>query len=141
MTEQLLKDYLYHIYESNPFVGLLDMAISQMEKGCVTMTMPVESDRHTNLYHMAHGGALASLADTAMGLACCTTGKKVVTLDMSMNFIRSAEPQAAVSAVGKVVHNGSRTMVAETDIMAGDGGLVLKARGTYFVVGSFLAEE
>lgn len=141
MTEQVLKDYLYHIYKSNPFVSLLNMSIAKLEQGCVTMVMPVEKDRHTNLYHVAHGGALASLADTAMGVACCTTGKKVMTLDMSMNFIRAAQPQAAVSAVGKVVHDGSRTMVAETDIVDGNGGLVLKARGTYFVIGSFLTEE
>jgi acyl-CoA thioesterase len=143
MTEQLLllKEHLSKIYDQNPYVRLLQMSIIEFEEGRATLSMPVIGDQHTNLFHVAHGGALASLADTAMGVACATTGKKVLTLEMNLNFIQAAEPQAAIRAIGSVVHNGSRTMVAETDILDGMGNLLVKARGTFFVVGKFLEEE
>ncbi|HWR44178.1 PaaI family thioesterase [Sporomusa sp.] len=140
MTEQLslLKDHVTTLYSHNPFVTLLQMEIVELEAGMAKLSMPVIDGKHTNFYNMAHGGALASLADTAMGMACVTTGKKVVTLDMNLNYIRSAECQEAIIAVGTLIHNGSQTMVAEADIFDGTHNLIVKARGTFFVTGTFL---
>lgn len=140
MTEQflLVKDHLQNLYDRNPFVKLLQMQVAELEEGMAKLTMPVDPARHTNLYNTAHGGALASLADTAMGIACTTTGKKVVTVDMNMNFIRSANAGEAVSAVGRIIHNGKQTMVAEADIADANGDLVLKARATFFVIGNII---
>ncbi|WP_425058257.1 Acyl-coenzyme A thioesterase PaaI [Sporomusa carbonis] len=141
MANEFLKDHLYEIYNQNPFVDLLQIKIVELQEGAAKLTMPVVNAKHTNLYNVAHGGALASLADTAMGVACATTGKKVLTLDMNMNFIRSAKPRETISAVGRVVHNGTHTMVAETDIVDSMNNLILKARATFFVIGNFLPEE
>ncbi|WP_371371794.1 PaaI family thioesterase [Sporomusa aerivorans] len=140
MLEQsmLLKDHLLKLYSQNAFVTLLKMEILTLDTRLAKLSMPVLADMHTNLYQTAHGGALASLADTAMGMACATTGKKVVTLDMNLNYIRAAECPAALTAVGTVIHDGSRTMVAEADIVDSDGNLIVKARGTFFVTGTFL---
>lgn len=138
MLDQALKEHLLEIYSHNHFVTLLQMQITDLGVNTAKLSMPVIQDKHTNLYNMAHGGALASLADTAMGMACATTGKKVVTLDMNLNYIRGVECQEAITAVGTVIHNGSRTMVAETDILDSMNRLLVKARGTFFVTGSFL---
>jgi uncharacterized protein (TIGR00369 family) len=134
----LLKDHLLKAYAQNAFVNLLKMEIVELDTCLSKLSMPVTEGMHTNLYHMAHGGALASLADTAMGMACATTGKKVVTLDMNLNFIRAAECQEALLAVGTVIHDGNKTMVAEADILDGRQNLIAKARGTFFVTGTFL---
>ena len=75
-----LMEHLSTIYEKNPYLKLLDIHITKLEEGYTEMTMPIVADKHTNLYGIAHGGALASLADTIMGIACATVGKKVVTL-------------------------------------------------------------
>jgi len=138
MTDQflLLKDQVYKTYDQNPFIHLLQIKIVELEEGMAKLTMPIVT-KHTNLYNVAHGGALASLADTAMGVACSTTGKKVLTLDMNMNFIRTAKPQEMIIAVGRIIHNGTHTMVAETDIVDDMNKLILKARATFFVVGEF----
>jgi len=138
MTDQLLqlKDHLKKLYSNNPFVSLLQMEVVEIQAGSVKLSMPVEN-HHTNLYKIAHGGALASLADTAMGMACASTGKKVVTLDMNINFIRSAEYQTALIAVGTLVHAGNRTMVAQANIFDSQDNLIVKSSATFFVTGSF----
>lgn len=139
MTKQeQLKTHLYELYAHNPFVNLLQMKIEELGEGTVKLSMPVLADKHTNLYNMAHGGALASLADTAMGMACATTGKKVVTLDMNLNYIRGAECQEAIIATGTLIHNGRSTMVAEAEIVNSSRNLLVKARATFFVTGTFL---
>lgn len=137
----MLKDFLFEIYDRNPYVRFLKMEVVELGNGYAEISMPVEEDKHTNLYNVAHGGALASLADTSMGVACATTGNKVVTLEMNMNFIKAAVPQKALKGVGRVVHSGRSTLVAEVDIIDGEGQLILKARGTFYVVGKFEAAE
>lgn len=132
-----LKEYLIKTYTNNPFVNLLGMKIADIAEGKVEITMPVVPAIHTNLYGVAHGGALASLADTAMGIACATLKRRVVTLDLNLNYIKGAAAQPAVKAIGAVAHNGSRTMVAECDIFDQENALLAKSRATFFVIGQF----
>ncbi|HMM21146.1 MAG TPA: PaaI family thioesterase [Selenomonadales bacterium] len=125
---RLLKD-------QNPFVGLLRMKLEALREGEAELSMPVIPEIHTNLFGAAHGGALASLADTVMGVACATKGSRVVTIDMNINYIQSAPAGEAVKACGRVIHHGKTTAVVEAEILDGDGQLLAKARGTFFVVG------
>ena len=131
-----LSEHLLTIYEQNPYLILLDMKLVKLDEGYAELSMPIMS-KHTNLYHVAHGGALASLADTIMGVACATTGKKVVTLEMNINFIKSAVPQIGLKGIGKIIHNGKTTMVAEGQILDAENKLIATARGTFFVIGTF----
>ncbi|MCX7781240.1 MAG: PaaI family thioesterase [Negativicutes bacterium] len=132
-----LKQYLTGIYDRNSFVSMLDMAIENIAHGRAEVTMPVNPAKHTNLYNVAHGGAIASLADTAMGIACATMGNRVVTIDMNINFMRSAEKNSVVRASAQVLHAGRQTMVAEADIFDTHDGLLAKARATFMVIGKF----
>ncbi len=137
MHHAMLKKYLAEIYQINPFVNLLKMQISDIGEGRVELTMPIIQEVHTNLYGVAHGGAIASLVDTAMGIACATVGKRVVTLELNLNYMRSAVVQPAVKAIGVVIHNGSRTIVAECEVFDRENALLAKARATFFVIGQF----
>jgi len=136
-SKEWLAEKLSNLYDSNPYINLLDMQITKLEDGQAQLSMPITTGKHTNLYNIAHGGALASLADTAMGIACATTGKKVVTLEMNMNFIKGAVPQMEIKAIGKIIHKGKSTMIAEGEIRDGDNTLLVKSRGTFFVIGDF----
>lgn len=80
---------------------------------------------------------MASVADTVMGVACGSLGRRVVTLEINMNFIKAAEAGTVVFAVGRVLHNGRNTLVVEGEVLGQDDTLLLKARGTFYVVGKF----
>jgi len=136
-NKEWLPEHLATIYEQNPYINLLGIRITKLGKGQAELSMPVVADKHTNLYHMAHGGALASLADTVMGVACATTGKQVVTLEMNINFIKSAVPQSEIKAMGRLIHDGKSTMIAEGEIIDSHNTLIAKTRGTFFVTGKF----
>jgi len=130
-----LREYLNGIYDRNPFVRLLDMKIVAIREGEAEISMPVDPEKHTNLYSTLHGGAVASLADTAMGIACATMGNRVVTIDLNINYIRNAAANDLVHAVGKVIHCGRQTMVVEAEMLDRSGKLVAKSRGTFMVIG------
>ena len=74
--------------------------------------------------------------DTAMGIACFTCDKGVVTLGMNMSFIRPV-CEGRIRAVGEVIHAGKHTMVCEGRVFDENGTLCLKSDGTFFVVRDF----
>ena len=134
---EAVKKELDSIYDRNPYVQLLEMKIEAVEKGKIELSMPVDGSKHTNLYGVLHGGALASLADTAMGVACATQGNRVVTVEMNINFMKSAAMGSNVLAVAEVIHAGRQTMVVETSLYGQGAALVGKARGTFMIIGHF----
>ena len=136
LDEQLLA-YLKEQYHENQFVNLLGMELTSASKGNILLSMKIDAKKHTNLYQVVHGGAMASLADTAMGICCATLGSRVVTLAFNMNFIRNIEAGSIVRATGKVIHHGRRTMVAEAELRNETDKLLCKASGTFFVIGKF----
>lgn len=130
-----LDKCIEEFYTRNPFVKLMEMKIKSLSKGEVQLELTIRKDL-TNVYEIAHGGAMMSLGDMAMGAACLTCGKKVVTLEFSMNFIRATVMGTKVLAIGRIIHNGSKTMVAECVMEDENGKLLGKAHGTFFVTGS-----
>lgn len=133
----ILKEKLHNLYKRNPFVGLLGIKVEEVKAGEATLSMPIIQEIHGNLFGMAHGGATASLADTAMGLACVSLGKRVVTLDMNINYIYGAAAGETMTAVAKVLHNGQHTVVVEAEHRDAAGKLLAIARGTFYVIGQF----
>lgn len=131
-----MRRHLQDAYDRNSYVQYLSMELYSIEPGEAVLRMPVDPARHTNLYHVAHGGAIASLADTAMGVACASLGRRVVTLDFNINFIRPAGV-TSLTAKARVVHNGRQTMVVECEVLGEEEALVATSRCTMFVVGSF----
>ena len=136
-TFEDLEKTLRNIYNANPFVRLLQIKFVKFEPGLVILEMPIVKETHTNLHGIAHGGTLASLADTAMGVVCATFDKKVVTLNMNINYLKPAPAEESVRAVARTVHNGQSTVVAEAELLNRDGILLAKTSGTFFVVGNF----
>ena len=130
-----LSEAIRTFYNKNPFVQHLDMQIDYISGGKTHLVMMVDSEKHTNFYGVAHGGALASLADTAMGSACLSVGKKVVTIEMNFNCIKPAPAGKQIVAQAHILHNGNKTIIAEAEIRGEDGALLVKARGSFFVIG------
>jgi len=128
-----VKQHILAFYKENPFVKYLGMGIIEIQSGEVKLALFVEHE-YTNMYKIAHGGVLMSLADTAMGAACLSCNKKVVTLDFNMNMIKAAPEATQIFAFGRILHDGSRTMVAECELVDDKNNLLAKARGTFFVL-------
>ncbi|MBE6096115.1 MAG: PaaI family thioesterase [Schwartzia succinivorans] len=130
-----VKQHFNEFYEANPFLELLGVRVASYERGRVSLEMDVKHE-HTNVHHIAHGGVAATMVDTAMGIACFTCDKGVVTLGMNMSFIRPV-CEGRISAVGEVIHAGKHTMVCEGRVFDENGTLCLKSDGTFFVVRDF----
>jgi len=137
MEEKINDDilaHLYNFYNDNPYVKLLHIRIEEVAYGRVTLSMEA-SEKLSNFYHIMHGGALMSLADTAMGATCLSVNKKVVTQSMNSHFIRAVSEGTRLFASGTILHNGRKTLVCETRLTDEEGNLFCQATGNFFVIG------
>ena len=90
---------------------------------------------HVNLQGLIHGGMLATLADTAMGLAVRTvleSGRRHVTVQLSMEFLAPGK-QGRIVARGRTVKVGRQLGFAEADVVDGRGQVLARARSTLSV--------
>lgn len=80
---------------------------------------------HYNPMGGVHGGYFFTLLDSAAACAVHTTlpaGVRFTTLEMKINFIRALSSRTGpVRALGKVIHRGRSTSIAEGRIEGPDG--------------------
>jgi len=94
LDAQTCLEILREVYRGNPFICYLDINIDAVKCGEATLSLIVDDEKHTNQYGFTHGGALESLADIALGVACATVGKRVMTLSFNMNFTLHSDARA-----------------------------------------------
>ncbi|GBC86782.1 Putative esterase [bacterium HR12] len=111
------------------------MTLERVAEGEVDVALAVE-DRHRNLLGIVHGGVIATLADTATGLAYRTVlepGTQHVTTQLNVTYL-SAGRGGRLVARGRVVKRGRRTGYAEADVLDGEGRLLARATALFAVL-------
>lgn len=133
--ELWLKDRIKEIFRDNPLSSMMDIHISALDAGEVTLTMPIANDIHTNVYGFVHGDSLFTLVDSVMGIAGLTTGNLVVTSDVTIRFITNSKKGNILTASGRIIHKGKDTIITEAEIRDKRQRLLVKAQGSYFIRG------
>lgn len=91
------------------------------ERGQLVLAIRVE-DRHTNIRHIAHGGFLVTMVDTALGIVVSSSrepAQPIVTVSLTTNFITSAEPGDWVEAHVDIDRMGGRLAYASCTLRSG----------------------
>jgi uncharacterized protein (TIGR00369 family) len=104
------------------------------EAGIAEVSLSLEPHLR-NRHGKMHGGAVFSLVDMAMGLACSAShgfDRQSVTVECKINYVRSISEGEAL-CIARVLHAGRRTLVVEAEVLQ-DGKLFAKAQGTFAVI-------
>jgi uncharacterized protein (TIGR00369 family) len=116
-----------------PMLQLVGLTPELAEEGHVIFSM-VPAEFHYNTMGVVHGGAIATLVDTALGCAVLSTiprGGKHTTVELHLNFIRpvtAATGRIACEAI--VLHSGGRIATAEAKVRDEAGTLYAHASTT-----------
>lgn len=116
------------------FSRLLGCRPLRVEGGAAEVLLPLTSELR-NRAGKLHGGAIFSLVDIAMGLACSSAhgfAQKSVTVECKINYMRAID-DGEVLCHARVIHHGSRTLVLEAEVRQGEA-LVARAQGTFMLV-------
>jgi uncharacterized protein (TIGR00369 family) len=108
-------------FNAAPYYHLLGLSAQSDQPGMSRVTLSFKPELQ-QLYGGIHGGALLSLADSAIAIAVATTfedDESTATVDLSMHFIRPAG-QSDLVAIGSLVKPDGRLRFGECVIRAGD---------------------
>ena len=120
----------------NPFAELVGFTLKLGRRGSGTSAAAVEvRPELLNPTGVVHGGALFTMADTAMGAALHTTlapGEYCATVEIKIHFLQPVI-KGKIRCATRLVHRGSRVAVLESHISVGRL-LVAQALGTFAII-------
>lgn len=127
---QVMREFL----PRSPFVGHLGIELAAVEDGCAKLTLPF-GDEVVTIGEVVHGGAIATLIDTA-AMVASWAGADVpetlrgATVDLSVSYLAPADGQS-VTATAQVVRRGRRLVTVGVDVHTTDETHVATALVTY----------
>jgi uncharacterized protein (TIGR00369 family) len=116
---------------------LLGMATDLVEDGRVVFSFEA-SEQLANPFGTVHGGIVATVLDSAMGMAALTVtpeGAATTTATLEVKYLRPVATDAGrLRAEGVVVHAGRRVVTAEGRLVGPDDRLLATATSTCLVI-------
>lgn len=107
----------------------LGMTVTEITEGTAVGTIEFVPES-INPRHLVHGGALFGVMDQLAGLAACTTGFGVVTINGGIDFLRSTLPGEHLTCRATVIKSGRRFTTVEASITSDDTSKLI-AKGTF----------
>ena len=115
-----------------PFAKLLGLEMGELKTGAATLHLTVR-DELTQNQGVMHGGAVASLIDTASAFAVVTQlepDERVTTTDLTIHYLRPIV-SGRLSATARIVRGGRRLFVLSIEVINDQQKLVATAITTY----------
>ena len=119
-------------FEVNHFTRMLGFELDSVEHGRAVLSVEVRKEL-TQLQGVMHGGAIASLIDTAVAFAIVGASEhlgRFTTVEMKVNYLRPIS-EGRVTAEARLIRDGRRIIVAECDVHDSQGRLAAKGLLTY----------
>jgi uncharacterized protein (TIGR00369 family) len=118
-----------------PYARLLGIKFEAATRGAATLSMSARAELE-RFGGIMHGGALASLADTASAFAVLSTlepEEQTVTVDLTLHYLRPVT-EGELTARASVVRGGRRVATVSVEIFNESGALVVTALTTYLKI-------
>ncbi len=115
-----------------PFPSLLGFELVDLKYGEAVLKLKMR-DQLRQPYGTLHGGATASLIDTAMAFACVTClseTEQSTTIDLTVHYLRP-HIEGEVFCTAKVVRAGKRILTVSAEVVNEHGKIIATALSTY----------
>ncbi len=134
MAKEAYLEQVIQVANRSPYYRLLGMEVKEIREGESRIEMFFKQDL-THPYGIAHGGAIASLADSAVAMALIDLvdpRDRIATIEFKINFFASVD-KGKLEAHAKIIHKGSKTAVGDVEVVDEKGKLVAKLLATYSI--------
>lgn len=119
-----------------PYAKFLGLHLGEIHNGQVSIHLDVRDELKQN-QGVVHGGAIASLIDTASAFAVLTqidVNERVTTTDLTIHYLRPIT-SGRMTASARIVRAGRRLFVLSVEVTNDTNALVATAVTTYIKVG------
>lgn len=122
-----MKDILKSIFDKvntdDTFSRRIGVKLIELLPGFARATLPI-TDESTNIYQMAHGGAIFSVADQACEAAGNSYGEPAVALQQNIHFLAAGKSGDFLEATARVTHRSNRIGLIEFEVKNREGLLM-----------------
>lgn len=115
-----------------PYVQLLGLELLEVSFGAARLRLKMR-DQLRQPYGVLHGGATASLIDTATAFAvisCLPEAERATTVDLTVHYLRPVV-EGEIVCTAKVVRAGRRILTVSAEVFNEEEKLVATALSTY----------
>jgi uncharacterized protein (TIGR00369 family) len=120
---------------TSPFHTWAGMELVSVGGGRAEVAMDLQ-EHHFNPQRIVHGGIIAAMADTSIGLALRSklpAGVTHRTAQLNVHFLAKGEGNRLVGR-GRSLHLGRRMGYGEAEVVDGNGPLLARATATFIVL-------
>ncbi|MGI9105681.1 MAG: PaaI family thioesterase [Pyrinomonadaceae bacterium] len=124
---------LREAFASIPYARLLGIEFEHAARGTASLSMNARPELE-RFGGIIHGGALASLVDTASAFAVISmleAEEQTVTVDLTLHYLRPATSGDKLTAHARVLRAGRRIATVSVEVSNDSNSLVATALTTY----------
>ncbi len=132
MIEEKDKKIVAEVIKTTPYLRHLGIELVEIEAGKAVMKMPMKEELRQP-YGLLHGGATASLIDTATAFAVIGAigrDEKATTVNLTVHYLRPVIDENCI-CTAKVVRAGKRLITVSAEVHNEAGKLIATALSTY----------
>ena len=118
--KDILKAISEKVSREDTFSQRIGVKLIELLPGFARATLPITEDT-VNIYQMAHGAAIFSVADQACEAAGNSLGEPAVALQQNIHFLAAGRSGDFLEATAKVVHRSSRIGLIEFQVKNQEG--------------------
>jgi uncharacterized protein (TIGR00369 family) len=127
-------DYIRQFFPTSPYVIHLGMQLTAIQPGKAILTLPY-ADALVTIGTIVHGGAIASLIDTAAMVAAWSDAEvpakpRGTTVNLTVAYLAAAEKED-LQAIAHVLHRGRSLVYLDVEVRSASGTAVAKGLVTY----------
>lgn len=132
MISEENKQTAFEVARTTPYLKLLGIELEEVTEERVVMSLTMQ-EKLRQPYGLLHGGATASLIDTATAFAVITaigTEEKATTVDLTVQYLRP-HTTGKILCTAKMTRAGKRLLFLSAEVVNEQGKLVATALSTY----------
>ncbi len=125
--EDVPKAIFDKVNSEDTFAQLIGMKLIELQPGFARAMLTINENK-VNMYQMAHGGAIFSVADQACEAAGNSFGEPAVALQNNFHFLASGKAGDLLEATAKLVNRSNRIGLIEFEVTNQEGLLLAKGQ-------------
>ena len=132
MINEQNKQTAFEVVKNTPYLKLLGIELVKLEPEKAVMSLEMQ-EKLRQPHGLLHGGATASVIDTAMAFAVVTKlaeNEKASTVDLTVHYLRPVTTGAIV-CTAKIVKAGKRLLTVSAEVVNDEKKLIATALSTY----------
>ncbi len=127
-------DFIRQLFPTSPYVTHLGMQLTAIQPGLAILTLPFSGALAT-IGTIVHGGAIASLIDTAAMVAAWSDAEapakpRGTTVNLTVAYLAAAEKED-LQAIARVLHRGRSLVYLDVEVRSASGSAVATGLVTY----------